>query len=330
MTIKSDSADGNAWLVLIHHFPREPGALRVKIWRRLQSMGAVAIKSSVYVLPKNEQAQEDFEWLLQEIIAGDAEGVLLESRFIDGMSDQQVQGLFDTAREEDYAALAVEVRACQESLSQDFPKDEEQLRGARNVLARFRKRLEEIEAIDFFGADGREVVGSLVATLADRINAEPTAMRSETKQELKLNDLQGRTWVTRSNVYVDRIASAWLIRRWIDPRATFKFTAKKRYSPSRREVRFDMFEAEFTHEGDKCTFEVLLSKAGIDDVGLRRIAEIVHDIDLKDRKYNHDQTPGITNLLAGIVANFTDDDQRIERGSAMLDDLYRSFRKKVK
>ena len=140
-----------------------------------------------------------------------------------------------------------------------------------------------------------------------------------------LQDLTGRVWVTRRGVHVDRIASAWLIRRWIDANARFKFVAGKGYTPDDREIRFDMFEAEFTHNGDMCTFEVLTRLAAKNDAALRSIGEIVHDIDLKDAKFGRPETEGVANLLAGIVAGTDDDERRIERGSAMFEDLYRFF-----
>lgn len=142
----------------------------------------------------------------------------------------------------------------------------------------------------------------------------------------KLADLNGRTWVTRSGVFVDRIGSAWLIRRFIDPQARFKFVPAKGYVPEPGELRFDMFEAEFTHEGDRCTFEVLLSRAGLDkNRALIRIAEIVHDIDLKDGKFARPEAEGIKTVVTGICNGTDNDEERLSRGSAMFEDLYRSF-----
>ena len=140
--------------------------------------------------------------------------------------------------------------------------------------------------------------------------------------------LTRRVWVTRQRVYIDRIASAWLIRRFIDSAATFKFVAGKGYEPKPGELRFDMFEAEFTHEGDRCTFEVLLSKADPNDPALIAIAEIVHDIDLKDAKFAREETSGIAHLMTGLCATSKDDMQRVDRGSAVLDDLYEYFRRR--
>ena len=136
----------------------------------------------------------------------------------------------------------------------------------------------------------------------------------------------GRVWVTRAGVHVDRIASAWLIRRFIDPEARFKFVPAQGYAPELGELRFDMFEAEFTHEGDRCTFEVLLARARLADPALAAIGEIVHDIDFKDGKFGRAEASGIAHLIEGLSAANQDDQARIERGAAMLDDLYEYFR----
>src|SRR5262249_45585302 len=143
-----------------------------------------------------------------------------------------------------------------------------------------------------------------------------------------LTTFRGRTWVTRQGVYVDRIASAWLIRRFIDPEARFKFVSGKGYRPGEGELRFDMFEAEFTHEGDKCTFEVLLERAALKDAALRAIAEIVHDIDLKDDKFSRTEVAGIRTLIDGIAGTAKDDSDRIARGAEVFNNLYEYFKKK--
>jgi hypothetical protein len=156
---------------------------------------------------------------------------------------------------------------------------------------------------------------------------EPVA--SKTKAEPNLAEtLRNRTWVTREGVFADRIASAWLIRRFIDPEARFKFVSGKGYRPQEGELRFDMFEAEFTHEGDKCTFEVLLERAGLKDSALRAIAEIIHDIDLKDEKFGRTEVAGIRTLIDGIRVSTNDDARRIERGAEAFNDLYEFFKKK--
>lgn len=317
------------WLVLVYQFPKGPDSRRVKIWRRLQRIGAVAIKNSVYILPMNDQSQEDFQWLLQELKSSGADGSILESRFVDGMSDQQVRDLFNAARESDYRALAEEIENAIAALPpEDDIDDQQSLDHARQALGRARKRIAEIEAIDFFGAEGHDALEAAMRTLDHRTSHqhEDATKGEESMVDATLGDLRGRVWVTRRGVRVDRIASAWLIRRWIDPDARFKFIVGKGYTPDDdQELRFDMFEAEFTHEGDLCTFEVLARLARKDDTALQCIGEIVHDIDLKDGKFSRPETEGVANLLSGIVAGTEDDERRIERGSAMFEDLYRFF-----
>ena len=137
----------------------------------------------------------------------------------------------------------------------------------------------------------------------------------------------GRTWVTREGVHVDRIASAWLIRRFIDSKATFKFVPSRGYAPRAGELRFDMFKAEYTHEGDRCTFQTLLGRFGIRDRALTALGEIVHDIDCKDERFGRPETRGVATLVRGIVENNARDADRVTRGEAVFDDLYASLRK---
>jgi hypothetical protein len=132
-------------------------------------------------------------------------------------------------------------------------------------------------------------------------------------------------WVTRRGVHVDRMASAWLIRRFIDPGARFRFVDPRTYQHQADELRFDMFEAEFTHEGDLCTFEVLLARFKLDSPALRALGEMVHDVDLKDSKFGRSETPGFERAIAGIALGHAQDEERLVRASALLDDLHTAF-----
>jgi len=326
MKLESPRVLAHSWLLLVHQLPAKPAYLRVKIWRRLQDIGAVAVKNAVHALPMNEDTQEDFEWLLREIQEGGGEAFVCEARLIDGLSDEEVRALFDRARDADYAELTKEAQALAKSLRRKAGGDA--AKELRAQVARLRKRLAEIAAIDFFGAIGRESAEGLLKGLEAQLDKdEPVASKTKTQGKLP-ETLRNRIWVTREGVYADRIASAWLIRRFIDPDANFKFVAGKGYRPQEGELRFDMFEAEFTHEGDKCTFEVLLERAGLNDSALRAIGEIIHDIDLKDDKFARTEVAGIRTLIDGIRASTSDDARRIERGAEVLNDLYESFKKK--
>jgi hypothetical protein len=317
------------WLLLIHQLPAKPAYLRVKVWRRLQALGAVAVKNAVYALPANEQTQEDFEWVLKEITEGGGEAMICEAQLIDGVSDQEVRSLFTAARDDDYEAIAKEARALAEALRQDL-NAMTQVEG-RAQLTRLKAKLAQVVAIDFFGANGRETVDGLLTGLESKLTegtAVETSENGAAHQTAALAHLKDRTWVTRQGVHVDRIACAWLIRRFIDPGARFKFVSGKGYAPSFGELRFDMFEAEFTHEGDRCSFEVLLGHAGLTEPALQAIAEIVHDIDLKDGKFGRDEAGGIKALIAGVAMAHRSDEERLTRGGAIFDDLYEHFSKK--
>jgi hypothetical protein len=316
------------WLLLIHQLPAQPAYLRVKIWRRLQGIGAVAVKNAVHALPMNEETQEDFEWLLREILEGGGEAFVCEARLINGLSDEEVRALFDRARDADYAEIVKEARTLAKSLRPNAKAAA--IAECRVQVAKLRKRLADVVAIDFFGAIGRETAEELLQSLEARLTGDeavPQKAKVETGASA-LATFRGRTWVTRQGVYVDRIASAWLIRRFIDPEARFKFVAGKGYRPGEGELRFDMFEAEFTHEGDKCTFEVLLERAALKESALRAIAEIIHDIDLKDDKFGRTEVAGIRTLIEGIAVAAKDDADRIARGTEVFNNLYEYFKKK--
>lgn len=306
------------WLLLIHQIPPKPGYLRVKIWRQLQRLGAVAIKNSVYVLPWSDQAQEDFQWVARAITQGGGDASTCEARFVDGLSDDQVEALFMAARDADYAQIAEEARRAEGEAGADLGRLEAD-------VARLRRRFGEVSAIDFFGAPGREPADGAITALETRVRAgrEPGGREREARRA----DYRGRVWVTRKGVHVDRMASAWLIRRFIDPDARFKFVEAKGYPSEPGEVRFDMYEAEFTHDGHRCSFEVLLDRFGLAEAALSALAEIVHDIDLKDSKFGRPETAGVASLVAGIAMAHRDDEARLQRAAAVFEDLHEFFRR---
>ncbi len=316
---------GEAWLLLIFQLPAKPAYLRVKIWRRLQSVGAVAIKNSVYALPANEGTQEDYQWLLREIQEGGGEGMICEARLVDGLSDAQVRQLFDQARDADYEAVLIEARSLINMIgSSDVESSAEQV---RNQVVRLRKRLVDIHAVDFFGASGRESAEGLISALEIQLKREERSVESKEPSTIASGVPLNSVWVTRTGVHVDRIASAWLIRQFIDPGMQLKFVPAKGYVPEPGELRFDMFEAEYTHEGDNCTFEVLLARAGLHEPALHAIAEIIHDIDIKDGKFGREETAGVKTLIAGICFSTAIDEERIARGASVFEDLYEYFKR---
>jgi hypothetical protein len=232
------------WLLLIHQVPPKPDYIRVKVRRRLQRLGAVPLKSSVYVLPDSEENLEDFQWLANEIISESSDATIAAATLLSGVSDQELVAMFN-------------------------PES---------------------------------------ATAATTTGTPP-----------------GSTWVTRQGVFIDRIASVWLVRRFIDPDAEFKFVPARGYKPKPGELRFDMYTGEFTHVGDRCTFETLVRHFELDDRALRQIAEIVHDIDCKDEKFGRSEAAGVRAVIEGIAGATKDDAERIARGTLVLDGLYEQF-----
>lgn len=311
------------WLLLLHRLPTRPAYLRVKIWRRLQALGAVPIKNSVYGLPAGADAREDLSWLLREIQRGGGDGCLWEGQMLEGLTDAQLKALFDEARNADYAAIVADAQALIKRRGGSARPRSQSLTGA---IARLRRRIEQVAAIDFFGAAGRRRAEAVVGELEIRLLAAPKDQAVAAAAQTAAKPPRGAVWVTRRDVRVDRIASAWLIRRRIDPRARFRFVEGDRHAPRRGEIRFDMFEGEFTHEGDACTFEVLSRRFGLGEPGLAQIAEIVHDLDIKDGKYGRPESEGIGQVLSGIVLAQPDDTARLERGMALFDDLLAQFR----
>ncbi len=319
-------ADARArWLLLIHQIPPKPAYLRAKILRRLQRLGAVAIKNSVYVLPANEDTQEDFAWVLAEIRQRGGDALVCEARMIDGLSDGEVEERFNSARHGDYTELVEEVRHIVEEPGAAVSAEAGEPYPPPGTVDRLKRRLEEIVAIDFFNTPSRGPAEQAIARLDRQRCRSMEAATVPNKDEYR-----GRTWVTRKSIHIDRIASSWLIRRFIDADARFKFVPGKSYGPEGGEVRFDMFEGEFTHEGDLCTFEVLVDRFALHESALDAIAEIVHDIDLKESKSNRPETPGIAQLVGGIAVAHAEDEARMARGAAVFDDLYEMFRRSAR
>jgi hypothetical protein len=311
------------WLLLIHQVPNSPAYLRVKMWRRLQKIGAVAVKNAVYVLPRSDQSSEDFHWVAREILEAGGDASVCEATFIEGITNNELIALFQAARDSDYGELLQEIREVNDELQTVEKSGEAWASGMASRISRLRQRLTEIQTVDFFSAPRGKPAESLLANIEAKTRKAP--MRRGQQQE---GTYSGRTWVTRKGVHVDRIASAWLIRRFIDESARFKFVAAKGYKPEPNEVRFDMFDAEFTHEGDLCTFEVLMARLNIVDRALGRIAEIIHDIDLKESKFDRPETAGIALIVNAICTKHKEDPDRIERGTILLDDLYEFFKRR--
>lgn len=306
----------DSWLLLIPQLPPEPAYLRVKLSRRLQRLGAVALRSSVYVLPRGESTLEDFQWLVREIRNDGAQASLCEATFVDGRTDADIAEAFRTARAAEYRDIEEAARSALRQLKTGG--------GPRTLgeAERLRTALAELDKLDFGHAAARKAADKAVTTLLARAKkTQPAAGRTKRTAPRFV----GRTWVTREGIKVDRIASAWLIRRFIDKKARLRFVDPRQHRHTDGELRFDMYEAEYTHEGDRCSFETLLARFQLTDRALEQIAEIVHDLDVKDGKFGRPEAAGVALMLDGVLRACNRDVDRLNRGAALFDDLYQSL-----
>jgi hypothetical protein len=304
------------WLLLLHQIPPNPAYFRAKVLRRLNDAGAVPVRKSAYVLPAGEETEEDFQWIRREIEREGGEAWLFRAAAIGGISDEHLQQAFRTARDTDFTSLADEIRnVLNEVMSAEFAA------APLNRCRKLKNRYDELCRIDFFGSAARSKTEALMQRIENALKAAANGGETSSATELT-----GRKWVTRRGAKVDRIGSAWLIRTWIDPAATFSFVDPKEYRHAPGELRFDMFEGEFTHDGDLCTFEVLLRFAKLNDPGLQALAEIVHDIDLKEQKYGRPEAAGLSAMIQGLAVRYPDDANRIQHGAVLFDALYAQLR----
>lgn len=315
------------WILLLPSVPTSDPSARVKVWRQLQGVGAVALKNSVYVLPNREDCIETFQWVARELAELGGQASLCEGQFFDGATDEEIERRFVEARNAEFSEVAEQVRVVAKALKGKRPSAQK-VSSLAAQIAKLRKRFDEVLAVDFCHASGREAAEGLL-TAAERALSD---VRGGTEPETieRVERPAGATWVTRSGVHIDRVASGWLIQRFIDPAGTFKFVPAKGYVPEPGELRFDMYDAEFTHIGDRCTFEVLLARMGINDPALVAIGEIVHDIDLRDEKYARPETIGVASTITGICSGVRDDLARIEAAAAMFEGLYTFFSLKAR
>jgi hypothetical protein len=314
-------------LLFVHQLPSSPSNLRVRTWRRLQQIGAIPVKQAVYALPDTPGAREDFEWLKAEVEGSGGEVSVFAADHVDAWSDDALVEEFRKSRQDLYAALAQDVdRAVKRAGSARRPRGT-RAPAVRRLLDIFKDRLQSIERVDFFGSAGRDRVIALMAQLeggaADRSSprgqSSPSASASASRAEYR-----NRVWVTRPRPGVDRMASAWLIRRFIDAQARFAF-APERSSVAAGAIAFDMFGVEFSHQGDGCTFETLCAVFGIQEPAVSRIAQIVHDLDLKDARFGAAEAGTVGAMIDGLQLAYGDDDELLAQGMTLFESLYRSF-----
>jgi hypothetical protein len=297
----------SSWLLLLFSLPTKRKTERVAVWRRLKKMGAVQLKTSTYLLPDEPAQYEQFQWLAQQIRDYGGDSTLVRAQEIEGLTRDAVVSLFNTAREAQYADLK---KALQNFISRHRKLDAE---SAAVELERLTKHFRELRQMDFFdSARGHEV-----AMLLRRAEGPRHARKL---QLLDTKQYRGKTWLTRPRPEIDRVGSAWLISKFIDPKAKFVFAPSAQSVPGA--IPFDMLDAEFSHHGNNCTFETLAKRFALADKAVARIAEMIHDADLDDAKFQRVECVGIDRVLKGWAKQGLADEEILRQGFECFDALY--------
>ncbi len=307
------------WLVLLYQVPSRSSSVRVRIWRRLQGAGAIQLRQAAYVLPHRDAQREDLEWLKSEIVGLGGQATVFSADAVDAFTHDEIVEMFRAARARDVTALSRRAERLLRQLARaaaggPLPAQSPHGRVVRSLLESWRALL----AVMFFDTPGSPELEALMQKIAT-YSAGRVPRPAGRLESLDRNVYAHRRWVTRPRPGVDRMASAWLIRKFIDPYARFEFSDR----PHPEAVAFDMFGVEFGHQGDACTFEVLASRFGIDEPAVQRIARIVHDLDLRDARFGEPETPGVGAIVDGLRHAHPDDPELLERGIAMFESLAR-------
>ncbi|HSM55286.1 MAG TPA: chromate resistance protein ChrB domain-containing protein [Candidatus Sulfomarinibacteraceae bacterium] len=300
------------WIVLAYSLPTEANTPRVTLWRRLQRLGAVSPTGSLYLLPAGEETRESFQWLAEEIGHAGGESFLLHVARLEGMSDEQMIALFNEARREEYEQLAEKLARLEGRLGDDS----DSRLTLRAALEKLQRQYEEIRRIDYFQSSAGKVLGARLGEARQRAAGDD--VREPEIVRLDKEDYRNRSWVTRPRPHVDRLACAWLIRRFIDPEAAIRYAKE----PGPGELPFDMPSGRFSHRGNLCTFETMLRAFDLEQPGLQRLARLVHEIDLRDSRYRPLEAPGVDAVLRGWLAAGLSDQELEAHGLALFDGLY--------
>ena len=316
------------WLTLLTTLPPTPTRHRVGVWRKLQRMGAIRLRGSAWILPETTETTELFQWLVQEIEAFGGEATLLHVDRVGNMTQEQVSALFHKVRALEYQST---VKRCREVLSQ-LDRYRTNHRGSvaqlRSKLDGVKRELDRIESIDYLKSPAGERARTLWETTAKRLRAVETRPRAASPRRLGALPPRSSTWVTRPRPHIDRIASAWLIKRFCDPEARFTFADAA--DAARKGIPFDVLGAEFGHHAEDCTFETLVKRFGLKDRRVRLIAEIVHEADLHDGKFTRNEATGVDLAIRALAEATPDDDELLTRGMAMFDGLYAVLKSKTR
>lgn len=321
------------WLLFFYSVPSKPVNNRIKIWRRLTKLGAVQLKGALYILPYSEEYLELCQWLTTEVSAMGGEGDIVITDKLEMLKNSEIISLFNKQRDDNYRNMGKglnELATKMNSIKKG--SKEKNIRRLNDQLNSHIKDFEDIKKIDFFSSKMGRAIASKIHSLKTELKKITLTDIKKGAIEQKIliphkrqEDYQGRTWVTRKKPFVDRMASAWLIKKFIDKKAVFEFIDKEKIKGTRgKQILFDMPSGIFTHISDKCTFEVLKEAFKLKSRALNEIAKIVHQLDIKDDKYNIPASEGIEALLFGIRKTEADNNRALEKGMALFEMLYAS------
>jgi len=316
------------WLIFAYSLPGSNPKGRVKVWRKLSNIGALQLKSSFYILPMNDANYEHLEWTVKEVEEMGGGAVLFKSEGIENIKDDKIRAMFNTEREADYLRLEEKIRKHGTRLSGINVNRDEIKKGLKREMKKFTKEFSSIKEIDFFSSERAEKTVILFESLAKRLKSLERAEESIYMTEpLKIKDYKGKTWVTRKGPHIDRIASYWLIKRFIDGKARIRFVfASDVKKKEKNSIFFDTKGGDFTHQRNKVTFEVIAESFGIRDKGIEHIGKIVHALDLKDDVYYLEDSKGVEEVIKGIIRISKDDHEVMEKGLLIFDALYANYR----
>lgn len=327
--LRTKSSEVHDWLLFFYSVPSRPVSNRMKIWRRLIQAGALPFKGAVYILPHSEEHYEFCQWLVSEAAGMGGEAAFVHVEKIETMHNREIIDLFNRQRERDYQDIEGMLEGLERKM-QSIKKGSS-IHDSKKILEQLYKLLNKFEAInriDFFsseaGASFKRRIKMLQAEFKeiDRVYA---GIRSPAIVSKRIEDYQGKTWVTRKRPFVDRMASAWLIRKFIDPAASFEFIDEKEIAHLGKDmVAFDVMGGKFAHIGDMCTFEVLIKSFNLSNRRIKKIAAIVHELDIKDDKFKTPEAKGIEEILAGIRKTSKSDKEALEKGMGIFEMLYES------
>lgn len=330
--MKKDKSDYK-WLLLIYNLPPKPTRSRVHIWRSLKSIGAVSLKKSVYIIPYNSGTYERYQWLCQEIQTMNGDATFVKVSNIENLKDEDVITLFNKARDGDYEKIISKFSRFSKKIITTGKQGIKNQLKLRNELKLIANQLNILKEIDYFKSPlskkAQNACNTCMKDISQLLNKVTNSVDKniEEKKTLKKNDFQGKKWVTRKRPHIDRISTAWLIKRFIDPKAKFVFVHQD--TKVINGIPFDMYHGEFSHHGDNCTFETMLKRFNMKDKALKSIAEIVHDIDLNDGKFGRNEAEGIDCIVRGLNGNIKNDQELLEKGFEVFDALYATLKKKI-